>query len=117
MLLKGNSINNVRPYWLNDAEVFKEDCIILWFPVIFIELLHRHSSDIYQSQRTGKESFQIGLSEEKDNIISVSGTSAGNVLTFSQVFFGSLTQVYMSSKITATLKGKKNLFTVCQSTR
>lgn len=72
-------------------------------------MMHRHSSNNHQRRRE-KELFKIGLSEEKDNITPLSGTSAGNTLTFPQVFFISLIQVCMSSKIRAVLKGKKHLF-------
>lgn len=109
-MLNNKSINNVRLRWLNDAEMYKQDFIIPLLPVIFMALLHRHSSKNHQRQRREKEWFKTRLSEEKDNITLLSGTSAGNPLSFPQVFFISLIQVYMSSKIKAILKGKKHLF-------
>jgi len=65
----------------------------------------------------GKESLKIGLSVEKENVITVCGTLARNTLTFAQVFFSSLAQVYMSSKIRKIFKSKNYLFNVCQSTQ
>lgn len=96
--------------------MFKQDCIILWFPVIFIALLHRHSSKIYHTQRIGKESLKIVFRRERSHYSIIRNFSRKH-LNFSQVFFSSLTQIYMSSKIKAILKGKKMSFLYVKALR
>lgn len=51
---------------------------------------------------------------KKDNITPLAGSSAGNTLTFPQVFFIFLIQVYI---IRGVLKGKKHLFMLKRSVK
>lgn len=77
--------------------------ISFYFYSIAAQTFFQHSSE--PKNRKGIIQNRTSRRKKKD-IIPLSETLAGNTLTFPQVFFSSLAQVYMSSKIRANLKGK-----------
>lgn len=79
MFLKCISINNVRLHRLEDIEMFKYACTILWFHIIFLDFHHSHSFNVQQTERIGTESPKIEFAKQRNTIILLSVTLEGNI--------------------------------------